>query len=331
MSAINLVEVDPTTLPDAGKELVLPHPPLPATLRRPLAGWMAQFLDHMARSEQKSDNTLRHYAHDLELFSRYLKAYAPHVSSPRDVDLEVITGFFRYLRIVRGNSLTSSRRRLVALRRFFGYLVHQGVIAGDPTATVAVRPTDRRHAAALTREEAQRLLQAARMSPFAARDYAMLRLFLSCGCTLSELLSLKLSDVDLKEQAITVTGRRGNPRTLSLTPVCVGALQEYLECRPKAPAARALFLNRRGKPMTKGAVYYALRQALRRAGIQRPGITVHSLRRTCLTLLWEAGVPLRTLQHIAGHASLATTKGYTVPHDRSAPSKPRKVQHPLDG
>src|SRR5690606_37480083 len=120
-------------------------------------------------------------------------------------------------------------------------------------------------------------------------------------------------------------------RSLRLSPGCLEALREYAECRPKAPAdGRRFFLNRRGEPVTKGAVYHAFRIALKRAGIRRDGLTVHSLRHTCIALLWEAGVSIKVLQQFAGHRSLATTRTY-----RWAGPRPRSPQlwdgvHPVD-
>lgn len=329
MSALRLVEIEPGALPSAEGRFDAPGSAA-QLFRRPLSEWIARFLKHLER-EAKSPNTLRHYAHDLDLFSRYLKAHAPFVSAPSDVDAEIIRQYLRHLSLERGNSPASNRRRLASLRRFFGYLLSEGVIDADPCAPVSVRRAQPRPHPALTREEALRFLQAAKMSRFPARDYAMFRLFLSCGCTLSELLALRLEDFDPDQGTITFVSPRGKVRTLTLSPACLDALKEYLESRPKAPAAKSLFINRRGAPVTKGAVYHAFRQAIRRSGIDKPGVTVHSLRRTCLTLLWEAGVSLRTLQHVAGHASLSTTREYARSQNRGNNPQAWKWGHPLDG
>ncbi|MBO2521488.1 MAG: hypothetical protein CW345_06765 [Firmicutes bacterium] len=331
LSLPHAVEVESRARPGEGKSRGVPGQPGPAALHRPLARWIAEFLEDLARREARSENTLRHYAHDLDLFTRYLKMYVPGVETPEDIDSRVVTGFFRYLRLVRGNSAASSRRRLASLRRFFAYLERQGAIPRDPSSAVPAQRVRSRPSVTLTRDEALRLLEAAKMSRFPARDYAMFRLFLTCGCTLSELLSLKLDDFDPAAGTITFTGRRGRRRTLGLSPACRQALAEYLAQRPKAPASRSFFLNRRGEPVTKGAVYHAFRLAVRRAGIERPGLTVHSLRRTCLTLLWEAGVSLRALQQVAGHASLSSTRTYARSKARGANPHAWKWNHPLDG
>ena len=334
MPALGLVAVEqalPGARPGASQDLGagVPDGKSPAFCR-PLADWIDRFLHHLAQHERKSPNTVRHYAHDLELFSRYLRAFAPYVAAPADVEPHMIRGFLRYLSIERGNGPASNRRRLASLRRFFAYLFETGALQENPCSSIPLERAPSRHAAALTRDEARRLLEAAKMSRFPARDHAMFRLFLSCGCTLSELLSLKLDDFDRSHGTITLTGRGGKSRTLTLSPACLSALEEYLQSRPKAPAAKSLFINRRGEPVTKGAVYYAFRQALRRSGLERPGLTVHSLRRTCLILLWEAGVSLRTLQHVAGHHSLATTREYTRSKERGPDPQAWRRNHPLD-
>lgn len=296
------------------------------TFHRPMSGWIVRFLHHLKTVEGKSENTLRHYAHDLDLFSRYLKAQTPWIVTPGDVTADIITDFLTYMRLIRGNSPSSNRRRLVSLRRFFAYLMETGEIEHNPAEPVPQERHVRQPTPTLTRAEAQRLLEAAKTTQFPTRDYAIFRLFLSCGCTLSELLALTVYDYDANRDAITFHGRNGTTRRLSLSPTCSDAIRTYLRDRPKAPAAKSLFLNRRHQAITKGAIYHAFRHALHRAGIDRPGITIHSLRRTCLTLLWENGMSLHALQQIAGHTSLATTKGYTVNGKARA-----RVDAPLPG
>lgn len=308
--------------------VVVPELEWTITSHRPLAPWIVPFLVHLETAEGKSKSTVRHYAHDLDLFSRYLSAYAPWVVTPEDVTSQIITGFLRYMRVVRGNSATSTKRRLSSLRRFFGYLVQCGEISHDPTAPLPMVQSRSRPAPALTREEALRFLEASKTTSFPTRDHAIFRLFLTCGCTLSELLDLKVGDFDPDESTITFRGR--SRRTLSLPPACRQALLDYLSDRPKAPASSQLFLNRLGRGIKRGAVYYAFDLILRRSGINKPGLTIHSLRRTCLTLLWEAGISLHALQQIAGLSSLGSTREYIQVEARPSSHPPWKWQHPLE-
>lgn len=303
---------------------------LPPAAHRPLVRWIVRFLFHLEVIEGKSENTVRHYAHDLGLFSRYLRVHAPWIARPADVTGPTISGFLRYMQVIRGNSAMSNRRRLASIRRFFRYLYESGAIPSDPTAPLPKIQPERRPAPVLTRDEALRILEAAKTTHFPTRDHAIFRLFLTCGCTLSELVALQLSDFDPKESAITFHGRKGRIRTVPLTPTCRRALQDYLNDRPKSPASTHLFLNRLGQGVTRGAIYHAFDIILKRSGIDKPGVTIHSLRRTCLTLLWEAGVSLHTLQHIAGHSSLASTKEYAPVQARPAHPPPWKSRHPLE-
>src|SRR5690606_41583250 len=134
---------------------------------------------------------------------------------------------YRCLRLVRGRGAASSRPRLASLRRVFAYLERQGAIPRAPSSAVPAQRVRSRPSGTLTRDEALRLLEAAKMSRFPARDYAMFRLFLTCGCTLSELLSLKLDDFDPAAGTITFTGRRGRRRTLGLSPACRQRSEEH--------------------------------------------------------------------------------------------------------
>lgn len=308
--------------------VVVPELEWTITSHRPLAPWIVPFLVHLETAEGKSQTTVRHYAHDLDLFSRYLSAYAPWVVAPDDVTSQIITGFLRYMRVVRGNSATSNKRRLSTLRRFFGYLVQSGEISHDPTAPLPMVQPRSRPAPVLTREEALRFLEASKTTSFPTRDHAIFRLFLTCGCTLSELLSLQVCDFDPDESTITFRGRIR--RTLSLPPACRQALLDYLDDRPKAPSSPQFFLNRLGRGIKRGAVYYAFDLILQRSGINKPGLTIHSLRRTCLTLLWEAGVSLHALQQIAGLSSLGSTREYIQVESRPGSLPPWRWQHPLE-
>lgn len=303
------------------------------TSHRPLSRWILRFLHYLDQIEEKSANTLRHYAHDLDLFSRFLQAHAPWITKPGDVTSETIVDFLTYMRIHRGNSPSSNRRRLVTIRRFFAYLLRNGEVYENPAASISVERGRPQPTPVLTRLEARRLLEAAKTTQFPTRDYAIFRLFLSCGCTLSELISLTVDDYDPFEETITFRSPSGLKRRIYLSPACSDAIRAYLRERPKAPADKSLFLNRRHQGITKGAVYHALRHALRRAGINRPGISVHSLRRTCLTLLWGDGISLYALQQVAGFSSLATTKeyaGFELAEPRADYPTPVKWKDPFE-
>ncbi len=305
--------------------------PYGAAIGHPMAEDVRQFLELLA-AFGVSENTIRHYGHDLALFLRFLQRHQANVTDPSQIRPDTVREFLAYLSHVRRNAKSSVRRRLAAVKKFTRYLYETGTTPFDPTAHLALTATRKGLPTVLTREEALRLLEASKMSRFPERDHAIFRLFLTCGCTLSELLHLRLPDYNTLEGTITFSGGRQRPRTLPLPEACRRALDRYLEERPPVRADRRIFLNRRGEPITKGAVYHAFRLAVRRAGIEKEGLTVHSLRHTCLTLLWQAGMSLHVLQEVAGHHSLATTREYawTGSRLRGPAASARPARHPID-
>lgn len=303
--------------------------PYGAGLRHPMADEVRGFLKSLARTPI-SRNTLRHYGHDLAMFLRYLQRHKANIVAPSQIRPETVREFLAYLSHVRGNAKSSNRRRLAALRKFMRHLFEKGAIPIDPTSHLALTYKRRGLPTVLTREEALRLLEASKMSRFPERDHAIFRLFLSCGCTLSELLNLKLADYDAERGTVTFSGGRQKQRRIALIGTCRRALDRYLEERPTMSGDPHLFLNRRCQRITKGAVYHAFHCSLKRAGIEKEGLTVHSLRHTCLALLWQAGVSLHVLQEVAGHHSLATTREYAWAGHRETVVGAWLTLHPLE-
>src|SRR5690606_8552383 len=154
LSLPHAVEVESRARPGEGKSRGVPGQPGLAALHRPLARWIAEFLEDLARREARSENTLRHYAHDLALFTRYLKTYVPGVETPEAIDSRVVPGFLRSLRLVRGTSAASSRRRRAPLRRLFAYWARQGAIPRDPSSAVPAQRGRCRPSVTLPRDEA---------------------------------------------------------------------------------------------------------------------------------------------------------------------------------
>lgn len=300
-------------LKHTGTHTTLDEPLLPIELAldTPLEKWVQLFVDHLAAQSLVSESTINHYTHDLWLMLRYLITFKPDAMSPQAIDQPTILDFIKHMSEIRSNRPASVRRRVASINRFFQFLVSQGVIDENPVDGIEKIRERPRRPVVLTRSECNRILEAAKTTSQPTRDYAIFKLFLSCGCTLSELLGLDVNDFDPDEKTISFVGRDGYRRTVSLPPDCYKALIDYFEVRPKAPADRALFVNRHGQRITKGAVYHAFRLILVRARIERKDVTIHTLRHTCLTMMWQDGAGIFQLQQIAGHASLSTTRKYT--------------------
>lgn len=293
--------------------------------------WVHRFQDELLAKGNHSPTTVNHYCHDLDLFVRFLHTFAPYIERPHSITQSEIEAFLNYMALERGNNKTSLRRRLISLRVFFRHLIGQGFLTHDPTSSVKTYRPEKKPPVVLSRDEALRLLEATKTTRFPQRDYAIFHLFLSCGCTLSEVIGLSLRDIDPHSGIIFLRGRSESMRVLPMPPGCREAVLEYAAIRPKAPGGTNFFLNRFGEGITKGAIYYAFRHALNRAEINKPGLSIRSLKYTCIALLWEAGVSLYMIQRIAGHTSLASIKGYSWLGPRGDDPLAWRWRHPLDG
>ncbi len=224
----------------------------------------------------------------------------------------------------QGYSSTSLARKVAAVRSFFRFLLEEGVIDTNPAEQLQTRRASRTLPDVLSERDVVRLLQAAseRPGPEGVRDRAMLELTYAAGLRVSEVVGpqgLELSALSLDGGWIRVYGKGGKER---LAPVYAGIVQQiraYVsDVRPqllahakrRGPAPSALFLNARGYPMTRQGYWFVLKKAAARAQVPQK-LTPHTLRHSFATHLLHGGAPLRHVQELLGHASIATTQIYT--------------------
>ena len=272
-----------------------------------------------------SENTDAAYRKDLHSFTRFLAGGGVDVErlAPQAITRREIRAYLVHLASERRLKSSSVSRHLACLRSFFRFLAQdeRWQLAQDPTLGLAHPKTARQVPPVLSVAEVERLLQAAeKLSPDPRRDRAILQFLVQTGCRAGELCRLELHHLDLERGTATLRGKGNKERVVPVTPTTKGALQRYLdEERPQlagaarragGPVGSAVFLTHRGQPMTTGAVRRLFRKIRQEAGIDKR-VTVHTLRHTCLTFLMEAGVDIRTIQELAGHASLHTTQLYT--------------------
>ena len=172
-------------------------------------------------------------------------------------------------------------------------------------------------------EESKSLLSAAqavstneRQNRNIERDYAIITLFLNCGMRLSELVGIDITDIDFSENRMTVIGKGNKERTIYLNKACINAINSYLRVRPhdvsKIEDKNALFLSERHERIANRTVQYVVKEELRKAGIDSNKYSVHKLRHTAATLMYQYGnVDIRALQELLGHESISTTEIYT--------------------
>ncbi|MCZ6463173.1 MAG: site-specific tyrosine recombinase XerD [Proteobacteria bacterium] len=273
------------------------------------------YLHHASIELGLARNTILAYAADLTRFADYLQRRS--VAGPADVLREHVTGFVRRLER-QGLSARSRTRCLVSVRRWLRYAAAEGWLEGDPMQGVASPRLPRKLPKILRPEETAALIEAADgATPLGLRDRAMLEVLYGAGLRVSELVELPLAGLDRRGGLLRVTGKGNRERVVPVGQLALDALEAYLgEARPallggRSDMADALFVTRRGAPMTRQNFFDRLRRLARIAGIDVRRVSPHVLRHAFATDLLEGGADLRAVQDMLGHADLSTTQIYT--------------------
>mgnify|MGYP002787340877 CR=1 FL=1 len=214
-----------------------------------------------------------------------------------------------------GLAPASIRRMLSALRTYFGILLAEGVLSVDPSERLTPPRQGRALPSVLSVPDVQRLLSAPSLEdPLCLRDRAMLEVAYSAGLRVSEWIGIGVSDLLLGDGLVRVLGKGGRERLVPLGRSAVGAAALYLrELRPTLERGRGegrLFLNARGRPLSRMGAWGILRKHVTAAGIT-DAVTPHTLRHSFATHLLEGGADLRAVQEMLGHADISTTQIYT--------------------
>lgn len=272
-----------------------------------LAGGVAEYLEALSAERSLSPHTVAAYRRDL---AQYL-AYLDHAHPSRTR----VEAFVRTLS-ARGLAPASIARKLAAVRGFHAFLVGEGLAIDDPTQTVDSPRRPSPLPKALTIEEAIALVEAPdRTTVKGRRDAAILEFLYGTGARVAEAVGLNLDALDLVERTVLLTGKGGRQRLVPLGSAARSALEAWLPDRLKVRRPGrddgAVFLNIRGRRLTRQAVFDLVRAAARRAGIPPTLVSPHVLRHSAATHMVEGGADLRTVQEMLGHATISTTQVYT--------------------
>lgn len=267
------------------------------------------FLDHLRVERALARNTIEAYASDLAKLAAFCEEQG--VARPDELSGPLLSQFLVHLDRA-GMGARSAARHLSAVRGFCKFLVRERMVSADPTALLAHPKLARRLPKVLTLEEILRLLDAPDVTrDRGIRDRAMLSLMYASGLRVSELCSLRLSEVDTVRGFVRVTGKGGKHRLVPFGEVALEDLAKYGPVRAKwATSTGAIFVSPRGKTLTRQGFWKIVLRYARRAGITKP-VSPHKLRHSFATHLLEHGADLRSVQAMLGHASVATTEIYT--------------------
>ena len=300
-----------------------------------------------------SPKTVQEYLLDLRTFFRFLLAREKDIDPASDefsqidvssiglerlkkIHAEDIYDFLFYANQQRGNQWAARSRKLSSLRSLYKYLVSKRhYLDYNPTADMDSPKPKKSLPKFLTLEESEALLDAVENdveSPFRVRDYAIVTLFLNCGMRVSELVGINLSDLDPQLRSLRVTGKGNKERIIYLNQACKQALGAYLDIRKSTQYAnvtdKGLFLSRLEKRISVKTVQWMIYKYLELAGLEAKHYSVHKLRHTAATLMYQSGnVDVRVLKEILGHEQLNTTQIYT--HVSNQNIQDAMAQNPL--
>jgi integrase/recombinase XerD len=275
------------------------------------------FLDFLRIERGLSQNTLDAYGRDLAGFLRFFGESTD--GRMASLDLGVVSGWLQSLSTA-GLSPRSAGRHLSALRGFTKFLINEGLLKRDPTEHAARARTGRRLPRPLGVDEVIELIDAPDPSSRRGlRDRAMLSLMYASGLRVSELVNLKLGDIDRARGVVAAYGKGGKRRLVPLGEVALEHLDEYLASEAdarKRPSTGLLFQNARGKAWTRQTVWKVVGRHARAKGLSGH-VHPHRLRHSFATHLLSGGADLRSVQTLLGHADIVTTEIYThVSHDK---------------
>ena len=263
-----------------------------------------------------------HSAHSVEAYTRDVRRLGKfvldekEVKSPASVQQDHITDYLRLLNEM-DISARSQARMLSGIRSFFQYLILENIVAADPTELVEGPKTNRYLPEVLSYEEIRRMIDCIdRSHPQGTRNVAILETLYACGLRVSELTGLRLSQISFEHEYIQVLGKNNKERLVPVSREALHHIQLYLDgdrnrmLHIDKASADILFLNRRGKKLSRVMIFTIIRNTAKDAGITKT-ISPHSFRHSFATHLVEGGADLRAVQEMLGHASITTTEIYT--------------------
>jgi integrase/recombinase XerD len=273
---------------------------------------ISAFLTHVRVEKGLSPNTVTAYRQDLAKFALFAqKRKLALTAVSRDDLVDFLAALYR-----QNLESKSVARNLVTLRNFFRFAQVHELVAADPSINLESPKIRRSLPGYLRLEEVDKLLQQPdAKTPQGLRDRAMLEVLYSTGLRVSELVNLRVGDLDMKVGCVRCVGKGDKERLVPVGKKALAMVENYLtaaraQLLGKAPAVATLFLNRRGRGLSRVGVWKILSQCGRRAGL-RVALTPHMLRHSFATHLLERGADLRSVQLMLGHADISTTQIYT--------------------
>jgi integrase/recombinase XerD len=285
---------------------------------------------HYLRIERGlSDNSVQAYVRDIRKFAEYLEETEQKTLPVKTSETEVREFVYR-----TSNSISArSQARLISgLRSFFDYLIFEDYRSDNPTDLIESPKLGRKLPDTLSEEDIDAIFsQIDRSTPEGERNRAMLETLYSCGLRVSEMIALKISDLFFEEGFIRVIGKGSKQRFVPVNDHIINLIDNYRSLvRSGIPVQKqfedTLFLNRRGRQISRNMVFMILKELVQKAGVKKK-VSPHTLRHSFATHLLQNGADLRAIQQMLGHESITTTEIY-MHVDRAYLKKVMEKFHP---
>jgi len=276
-----------------------------------------------------SENSISSYTYDIQGFINYIETYSPQLTI-RNCQKGDTQAYIYHL--AKQVNARSQSRQISGLKSFFNFLIFEGYREDSPMDLIDTPKIGRKLPAVLSVKEIDRLLTAIDLSHAQGyRNLTILETLYGSGLRVSELISLKISDLHFEENLLLITGKGNKQRLVPLGGVCKQKLQVYIEeVRVHVPVKKdfrdIVFLNQHGRQLTRAMIFTIVRQTVANAGIEKK-ISPHTFRHSFATHLLENGADLRSIQLMMGHENITTTEVY-MHLDTQHLSKSLQAFHP---
>ena len=273
-----------------------------------------RFLIYLRLELSLSDNSIDAYSHDIELLMQYLDSIN-HSKLLKDISQENIESFLAYLYDL-GLSANSQARILSGIKKFYTYLIQEKIIEENPTQLISSPSIGRHIPDILSYEEITSMIENVDLSQkFGHRNKAILETMYACGLRVSEVTTLKISNIYIKDEFIRVFGKGDKERLIPISQSTIKTLYLYIDGERKFQNINpkhtdTLFINRRGSGLSRQMIFLIIKDLAEKAGIKK-NIGPHTIRHSFATHLLEGGADLRAVQQMLGHSSISTTEIYT--------------------
>lgn len=277
------------------------------------------FIDYLRLEQSMSDNSVAAYAHDIEMFLDFLNGVNKYTSL-KDIQQEDIEAFFANLYDL-GLSASSQARILSGIKKFYAYLIQEKIVAENPTLLISSPSIGRHLPDVLTYPEINSMIECIDLSQqFGHRNKAILEIMYGCGLRVSEVITLKISNIYIKDEFIRIIGKGNKERLIPISKSIIKTLKLYIEGERMQQEINTkhtdtVFINKRGSGLSRQMIFLIIKGLAEKAGIKK-NIGPHTIRHSFATHLLEGGADLRAVQQMLGHSNISTTEIYTHVSDQ---------------